>query len=361
MCIVFVPDYTGGNPYQSNLAAALDAEVLLGGEGGRFPVVRALWSRDVSIVHYHWVNQYFHADSPWSRAVSLGVFAVQLLAVRLSGASVVWTVHNVSLHESPSPRLERRFKRWFVRSGTCDRLIVHCDEAAEAVLDTYDLPESTRDRIDVVPHGHYLDNYENDVTRDVAREELDLEASETVFLFFGLIRRYKGVFDLVDAFTTVATPESRLLIAGNPQTESIASELARVTRDDDRIRGVLEFVPDEEIQYYMNAADVVVLPFRETTTSGSAVLAMSFGRALVVPRLGCLPELVDGEGAVRYSTSRPDGLADALRAVMARDVDAMGEHNRRLVRQHDWESIADSTERTYARADGAERVPVHQS
>jgi glycosyltransferase involved in cell wall biosynthesis len=350
MCLVFVPDYTGGNPYQSNLAAALDEEVVLGGKGGTLPVVRALWSYDVSVVHYHWVNQYFHGDSRWERAVSLAVFAVQLLAVRLSNVTVVWTVHNVRLHESPHPRLERRFKRWFVRSGTCDRLIVHCERVVDAVVDEYDLSPVDRDRIDVIPHGHYLDNYENDVSVAEAREELGIDGSVTVFLFFGLIRRYKGVFDLVSAFQDASIPESRLLIAGNPRTRAIERELDRQISEDERITGVFEFVPDEEIQYYMNAADVVVLPFRETTTSGSAVLAMSFGRGVVVPRLGCLPELVDEAGAVSYGPDRPGGLADALRAAATRNTTAMGEHNLERVGRFDWESVARMTERTYARA-----------
>jgi len=346
MCLVFIPDYTETNPYQSNLAAALDREVIFGGDEF-LPVVRTLWHRDVSAVHYHWLGQYFNAESRREQALKFALFAVQLLAVRLSGVPVVWTVHNVAFHDSDYPRLERWFKGWFVRSGTCDRLIVHCASMTDVVVETFDLPASVRERIDVVPHGHYLDNYETGVSQSEARAELGVEASATVFLFFGMIRRYKGVFDLVDAFREASLPDSRLLVAGNPRDDTIERELRAHTHDADGIRGVFEYVPDERIQYYMNAADVVVLPFRDITTSGSAVLAMSFGKAVVVPALGCLPELLDEDGAVLYSQNEPDALTNALETVATRDTDVMGAHNLELARKYDWDSIADRTNRTY--------------
>ena len=99
----------------------------------------------------------------------------------------------------------------------------------------------------------------------------------------------------------------------------------------------------------MNAVDVVVLPYTEITTSGSAVLVMSFGRAMIVPRLGCLPELLDGEGAVMYSPGSDDELREALAAAGHRDLRAMGRHNSRRIRRHDWESIAERTGRVYSR------------
>jgi glycosyltransferase involved in cell wall biosynthesis len=204
--------------------------------------------------------------------------------------------------------------------------------------------------MDVIPHGHYLDNYENTVTEREARDALDIDQSATVFLFFGLIRRYKGVFDLVDAFRAASLPDSRLVIVGNPATDTLRAELRLATAADDRIRGIYEFVPDDEIQTYMNAADAVVLPFRRVTTSGSAVLAMSFGNAIVVPRIGCLPELATDEGAVFYDPGDAAGLETSLERSADRDLTAMGECNRRRVGQYDWASIAAQTERVYAAA-----------
>ena len=254
------------------------------------------------------------------------------------------------MHEPQHPRLERRFKRWFITSETCDRLIVHCEAVVETVIEELDLPSEIRDRIDVIPHGHYLDNYDNELGRFEARNSLELPQSSTVFLFFGLIRRYKGVDALIEAFQNASLANAQLLIAGNPSSERLESELIAQTESDDRIRCVFEFVPDDEIQRYMNAADAVVLPYRNITTSGSAVLAMSFGNALVVPSLGCLPELLDETGAVFFEPTDGDGLVDALETATDRALEEMGRHNEETASQYDWEDIAAETEHTYRKA-----------
>jgi beta-1,4-mannosyltransferase len=350
--VLFVPDYTGGNPYQANLAAALEADVTYGRGGARLPVVAALLADDVAVLHVHWLNTFLGGDTRRGTALRCTLLVVRLLVARLTGTAVVWTVHNVTMHERDYPRLEYWFKRAFVRTGVCDRLVVHCEWAVDALVATLDLPESVRDRVDVVPHGHYIDSYPNDCSRSEARASLGIDESATVFLFFGLIRRYKGVTDLVDAFRAADLPDARLLLAGNPTTDALERELRERARADDRIHTALEFVPDDEVQVYMNAADAVVLPFRRVTTSGSAVLALSFGRALVVPPAGCLPELLDERGTVFYDPDSESALPRALVTAAGRDLPAMGEHNLFLARDYGWDGIADRTGETYAKAAG---------
>ena len=349
MTVLFIPDYNDGNPYQANLEHALSEEVTYGRTGAQFPVCAAVLRGDITVVHIHWLNLFFKGETRREVTLRFSLLLLRLLVIRIAGVPIVWTVHNVRLHEPRHPWLERRFKRWFITSGTCDRLIIHCEDVVDVLIDDLGLPQSVRERIDVVPHGHYLDNYTNDVSRADAREMLDIPLSSTVFLFFGLIRRYKGVDDLIDAFREASLPDSKLLIAGNPVTGAYEAELRSRTAQDDRIRCTFEFIPNDEVQQFMNAADVVVLPFRKTTTSGSAVLAMSFGNALVVPPLGCLPELLDEEGAVFYDPTEPDGLVDALETARDRDLAQMGEYNLEAVTEFDWGTIAQQTEETYAK------------
>lgn len=350
MTVVVLPDFTEYNPYQSNLADALDEDVVLGSGEGHLPILStALSTEDVSIIHLHWLDPYMHKESDLETILLMLLTVFQLAAVRLVGYPVVWTVHNVLSHDSRYPRLEKWFKHAFVRFGFCAHVIVHCEAMEDRVIEEYGLPEWVRRRISVVPHGHYRDNYEDTVSRATARERFGFDEEETVFLFFGQIKPYKGLLNLVEAFGSIDDPASRLLIAGNPTDERLEHELTERIADDDRIDSVLEFIAEEEIQFYMNAADVVVLPYTKIATSGSAILVMSFGRALIIPRLGCLPELLDDEGAVMYSPGAERGLRDALLEAGDRDLHSMGEHNARLVRQYDWSGIAERTARIYAR------------
>ena len=78
----------------------------------------------------------------------------------------------------------------------------------------------------------------------------------------------------------------------------------------------LGFVPDEELQVYLRAADVVACPFLEIFTSGSVLLAMSFERAVIAPRRGCVTETLDEAGGILYDADDPQGLEGALRVAM---------------------------------------------
>lgn len=354
--ILFVPDYTAGNPYQTNLASSLDETVTYGDSSSRLPVVRALVTGDVSAVHVHWLNTYFNGETRREAVYGVCLFLLRLMAIRLAGVAVVWTVHNVTTHESPFPRVERLCKWWFV-TRTCDQIIVHCDAVADTLVDELSLPDSVRDEITVIPHGHFIDNYDNDATQDAARRRLDIPPSATVFLFFGLIRRYKGVFRLVDAFDQLQDPDTHLLVAGNPKTATLEQEISRRTRETERMTGVYEYVPDDEIQRYMNAADAVVLPYREVTTSGVAILGMSFGNAVVAPKLGCLPDLLDDTGAVLYDSASADNLVRALERATEQNLEEMGANNLDTVRGLDWETIAEQTQAVYASARGERQSP----
>ncbi|MFS8641463.1 MAG: glycosyltransferase, partial [Symbiobacteriaceae bacterium] len=217
-----------------------------------------------------------------------------LARARRRGLRLVWTVHNLHDHERRHPWLELFFHRRLVR--LCDALIVHCRYARDAVCEAYRVPARLRERVHVIPHGHYLDCYENRLSREEARERLGLGAGDVVFLYLGMIRRYKGVPGLVRAFRRLEDPRARLIVAGRPATADLRAEIEAAMEGDGRIKAVLEHVPDGDIQLYMNAADAVVMPYEEIFTSGTVVLAMSFGRAVVAPRRGCLAEVVDGQG-----------------------------------------------------------------
>ena len=141
------------------------------------------------------------------------------------------------------------------------------------------------------PHGNYLGVFPNQVSRDAARDRLQLAADRFVYLFFGNARGYKGLADLVDTFRRAATRDSALLLVLREISRSpdLVPQLRTAAADDQRILiHASRYFEAEEFQYFLNAADVVVLPFSAVLTSGSAIQALGFGKPLIVPRLGCL-------------------------------------------------------------------------
>jgi len=86
-------------------------------------------------------------------------------------------------------------------------------------------------------------------------------------------------------------------------------------------RFVHHFIDDAELQFFIRAADAVVLPFRDVLTSGSAILALSFGRPVVAPRIGNLVEIVNEEMGILYAVEDQNGLVNGMRSALSRRFD----------------------------------------
>jgi glycosyltransferase involved in cell wall biosynthesis len=283
-----------------------------------------LWRqrRRVRVLHYHWPERHFDAR----RTRSAVWFALRLLCARALGYRVVWTVHNAAPHEGETSgwRLVRAVL------GRLATLVVHSPAGRGA------LGALGRDAV-VIPHGSYIGHYPDTIKRAAARAQLDLPADARVLLAFGQVRPYKGLDTLARTFAEIETPGVRLVIAGRPVAGGDAG-LGAVR--DDRIRLFLRAVADDEVQVFFAAADIVVLPYRNVLTSGAAMLAFSFGRGVVAPRLGCLADLERSGGAILYDPAAPDGLRRALARALLVDTAALGRQARRVARGLSWDAIA---------------------
>ena len=184
----------------------------------------------------------------------------------------------------------------------------------------------------VVPHGNYEGVYPDTMDRPTAREALGLEPDARVFLFLGQIRRYKGVEDLLDAFRTLEARDARLVVAGKLHYPGLEESLRDHAGDDPRIKLLPVLVPDDRMQVFLRAADAMVLPYRDVLTSGSAILAMTFGVPVLAPRIGCLPETLE-ECGILYDPDRKDGLRAALLEALDADV-GRSASGRRRPRRH---------------------------
>jgi beta-1,4-mannosyltransferase len=307
------------NPYTWLLYSRLGS---LGVAVEEFTVVRALRG-GYDVFHVHWPDKAL-AAVPWVvSAAGAAAALASLAAAHLHGARVVWTAHNAYPHESRHPRLERWF--WAAFLPRVDGVIHPSVAGQQAVEARY--PALAARPHAVVPHGHYRGSYPDTMSREEARTSLAIPPGRRVVTYLGLVRPYKNVPRLIRTVRELSKADDvTLLVVGAPLTPTIAQEVRAAAGGDPHVRLALEHVPEIEVQRYLRAADLVVLPFKEITNSGSALLALSFDRPVLVPSRGAMGELQAVAGPDWVYTYEgdltPPILANALDRALHRLPDA---------------------------------------
>lgn len=341
----FVP-YDERNPYQGELAKHLAVTGLRRGDrsmlkGMIFDIFRG--SPVAEIIHLHWLPRF---QLGWAASIRRFLFLFRLSALKFLGKRIVWTVHNLYAHESAFRHLEKRFIKQVVSKTS--GIIVHSRKAKDLVSSEFNV--NPIDKIKTIPHGNYIGVYPNTIPRHQAREKLNLPQDTTVLLFFGNIRSYKGVPELINAYQRAQQQDSILLIVGKPYNAETVTRLQSAIQKTSNIQIRPGFVPDHEVQTYMNAADAVVFPYQDVLTSGAVILAMSFGKACIAPSIGCIPDVLDDSGAFLYNPAEPNGLQNALtKAIRSNSrLGEMGAFNFSRASEWGWDRIAKETAQVYS-------------
>jgi glycosyltransferase involved in cell wall biosynthesis len=269
----------------------------------------------------------------------------------LRSKPTIWTAHNLFPHRSRQADVDWEMTQLLINH--CRGIMAMSRTAADLVREAYDVG----DKIDlrVIPHGHYCDCYENQIGREQARTKLGIPADQFVYLSFGSLIPYKGHPELIDTFAKISGTEDRLLVVGHPSDADYVQQLAELAKTTAvRSRGTIQLVAestdDRELQYYFNSADAVVLPFSNVLNSGSLLLAMSFGKPVVAPRIGSIPEIADPDSYVGYEPEDVDGLPAALRQVrkLAREPNAAPEKIiQRTRNKYSWDRIGGELKNWY--------------
>ena len=176
----------------------------------------------------------------------------------------------------------------------------------------------------VVPHPLY-DHFGEKVSKTDARKKLHLEESIFVFLFFGFIRKYKGLDLLLQAVATLAAKQSRpfkLLIAGEfYENKQHYDQLLQQPGIAEHLLLKTDFIPDSEVKNYLCAADVVVQPYKHATQSGVTPLAYHFEVPMIVTNVGGLPDLVPHQKVGLVCEPTSESIADAMQEMLQNGTD----------------------------------------
>jgi D-inositol-3-phosphate glycosyltransferase len=224
---------------------------------------------------------------------------------RLVGCPVISVVHNIIPHE-PRPG-DVAFARYYC--GASDGFLSLTDAVAE------DLKRFIGDKPSVIsPHPVY-DHFGERTDRETALTKLGLPTDKEYLLFFGLIRDYKGLDLLLEAFGDERFNDRNLhlLVAGEFYT-SRAPYDAIIEKNGlaDRVTIIAKFIPDDEVADYFNAADLLVQPYKTATQSGVTQIAYHFEKPMIVTDVGGLAEMCP-DGRVGYVVEpEPVAIADAI-------------------------------------------------
>jgi glycosyltransferase involved in cell wall biosynthesis len=268
-------------------------------------------------------------------------FVDKLRQFKQLGGTIVWTIHNTVSHDTSHYDAEITFAKAIV--ALADRIHLHSARSVDEVETHFVIP---REKLRIARHGNYLGAYADFVPRDVARRDLGLGEDDDVLLFTGALRRYKGLDSLLSAFERMLPqrPSVRLVLAGSTKAgdEPLLEGVSAAARS--RILLVDRFLDNDEMQLYFRAADAGVYPYDEVLTSGSIMLAQSFGLPVVAPDFGMIVEAVGSAAGALYDRRDPAGLEAALERVLAAkssgEIEAMRTAAVAAARRNSWQPFA---------------------
>jgi glycosyltransferase involved in cell wall biosynthesis len=198
------------------------------------------------------------------------------------------------------------------------------------------------------PHPMF-ENFGKAVEHDEACKKIGINPAENYTLFFGLIRDYKGLDLLLEAWAKWQPEGRKLLIAG----EFYASRdkyIALIERLGLQDRVVLHdrFIADDDVKYYFSAADCLVLPYRTATQSGVTQIAYNFSLPMIVTRVGGLPEIVPDGRVGLVCEPNADSIATAMQQIYSGDtLSFMRENFAEERKRFSWAAMCDKLEEVY--------------
>jgi D-inositol-3-phosphate glycosyltransferase len=298
------------------------------------------------IFHILWNNKFEHFDR-----------TLLMLYYRLFGKQIVFTAHNVNMrkrdgHDSWFNRLSLS-----IQYRLCHQILVHTPAMKDELVTDFGIPSS---RVTVIPFGINNTCPSTALRRQEARERMGLGPGDKVLLFFGRIAPYKGLEYLISAFGELAKRDAgyRLLIAGKVKKGQAAYWTGikkRIDASEFRTQVVarIEHIPDNEVEWYFKAADVVVIPYVEIFQSGVPFLSYSFGIPVIATDVGSLrDDIVEGETGFVVQPQASSDLAAKIEKYFRSDLFYDLENRKVRIKayaneRYSWDKVAAIAEQIY--------------
>jgi beta-1,4-mannosyltransferase len=306
-----------------------------------FPVRLLIYRlKGFNVLHLHWLTPFvIPVNNSIARFLSSVYVISFILWTKLLGFKLVWTMHEILPHE------KEFHNDIYIRklvSNFSNSLILHSQHSKQDAIDLgFNLQNSC-----VIPIGSYTEPYLNDTTKEEARGKLGISDAEFVFVFFGLIKQYKGIENLLVSFEklmhTNSTHNIHLVIAGKCLDDGVLNIMQNYAmRYPTRIHLYNKHIPDEEVQLYFNASDIAVFPYEKNTTSSSILLAFSFGKPIIAPLLGSINDIPRGLGFFYDSNDKMGLIKSMIKAITGKNnLSKIGIKGRNYINNLSWNDIS---------------------
>jgi glycosyltransferase involved in cell wall biosynthesis len=248
---------------------------------------------------------------------------------------IICIADNVLPHEKRPG--DKSFTKYFLKS--CNAFVT----MSEKVLT--DLRSFEKTKPAMLVHHPLYDAFGDSISKTDARQHLGLKESERIVLFFGFIRKYKGLDILLDAMSHLKCSSIKLLVAGEfyEDEKPYREQIGRLGISDQLILRT-DFIPDSEVRYYLCAADAVIQPYRNATQSGVTPLAYHYEKPMIVTDVGGLPALVPDEKAGLVVKPDPQSIAAGILRFYQLGEDYFIPHLRSEKQKYSWGNLVSTIE-----------------
>ncbi len=302
-----------------------------------FPILRTYLKYKPDYIHFDWIYGLALHRKKGPAMIKLALFFLQIWVVtKIFKCKVVWTMHNIGSHEHRYPLLESWIQVRF--AAYCDWIRVFSYSSEKRAMDVLRVG---RRKIRVFLTPSCIDYYPKTLNRKEARTSFGLNNNEKVILCFGSIKQYKNLTGLIESFNRNSDSDWRLIIAGIPIESDYAEKTRALALNNERIITDFRFIPDDEVHRFFLVADVVVFGYKEIENSGPLLIALSFGRPVLGPKIGVFPDRLRQQSKLLYEPGDLDEAFQRLKSVSDDKLEEIGRLNEKESERTKWEDFAD--------------------
>jgi beta-1,4-mannosyltransferase len=268
--------------------------------------------QSIELVHLNWFEN-VDDSSLRSAAKSFARKMAVLSVIRMSRKKLVWTMHNRASHEKRTGWFSRTITRYLIRWS--HRIIIHSKKSQEIIAKQY--PDAVH-KLFYLPHPDFIGIY-----GPIPENTETCEAPPLRLLFVGAVKPYKNI-ELLIKVAAEFKDKVQVTIAGKPSSTAYGQAIWEATEDAGNIQLIPEFIPDPELPQLMKQCDLLVLPYDldSSLNSGTVILAFSYKKTVISPRIGTIEDLDEAkEHVFHYDYQSETEHIEQLKSQVAKAID----------------------------------------